>query len=288
MQHPTVPVPTTAPMSGPTESASADPALSGEERLRLARSFDATAVAYELGRPEYPDAALTFWDDHEVFERGNVICDLGAGTGKLTRLLPMICELHAVEPLEQMRAEFARAVPDVEVLDGTAERIPYPDGRFDAVLVAQAFHWFDHQVALDEIRRVLKPDGGLGLIWNEDDVDAAPWLAEIVDQKRHLAASTIVGDHPAVEILAAHGGFGPVETFECRWTREVSIEAVLADVLSRSYVSALPADERLAVLTSAREAIERHLGAGVESVTYPYRTTAFWAPLAAAPDAAAT
>ncbi len=264
----------TAPMSGPTE-----PDPTSGDRQRLAQSFDASAAAYELGRPEYPEEALTFWDDHGAFERDNVILDLAAGTGKLTRLLPVICELHAVEPLEQMRAEFARAVPDVEVLDGTAEHIPFPDDHFDAVLVGQAFHWFDHQVALDEIARVLKPSGGLGLIWNEDDIDAASWLSDVVDEKRATASSTLIGDHPVMEMLDGHAGFGDVETFECRWAFDTTIEGVLADVLSRSYVSALPPAERLGVLTRSREAIERHLGVGVETIAYPYRTTAFWASL---------
>jgi ubiquinone/menaquinone biosynthesis C-methylase UbiE len=268
--------PTTALMSGPTEAEFFSP-----DRARLAQSFDATAAAYELGRPEYPDEALTFWDDHGAFERDNVILDLAAGTGKLTRLLPMICKLHAVEPLAQMRAEFSRAVPDVEVLDGTAEHIPFPDDTFDAVLVGQAFHWFDHQVALNEIARVLKPGGGLGMIWNEDDVDVAAWLVDVVDEKRATAASTIVGKHPVIEIIDANSSFGPVETFECRWEYPTSLEGVLADVLSRSYVSALPPEERLPVLTRTREAIERHLGSGVETISYPYRTTAFWSLLIA-------
>lgn len=269
-------------MSGLTEPehhAKSDRA--GEERVRLARSFDATAAAYELGRPEYPDEALAFWDELGAFEPSHAVLDLGAGTGKLTRLLPLICDLHAVEPLAQMRAEFTRAVPDVEVLDGTAEHIPFPDDHFDTVLVAQAFHWFDHDVALDEIARVLKPGGGLGLIWNEDDVGAQAWLADVVEEKRATAASTIIGEHPAVEIVRAHQSFGPIDTFECRWEHDTTLQNVLADVLSRSYVSALADTERLAVLTRTREAIERHLGTGIEEISYPYRTTAFWAPLAA-------
>ena len=271
---------TTAPMSGPTE-----PEFSGPDRVRLAQSFGATAAAYELGRPEYPDEALTFWDDCGAFERDNVILDLAAGTGKLTRLLPMICNLHAVEPLAQMRAEFSRAVPDVEVLDGTAEQIPFPPGTFDAVLVGQAFHWFDHQVALDEIARVLKPGGGVGMIWNEDDVDAAPWLADVVDEKRATAASTVIGEHPVVAIIDANSGFGPAETFECRWEHLTSVEGVLADMLSRSYVSVLPHDERLTVLTRTRQAVERHLGSGVETISYPYRTTTIWSSLVSATPA---
>lgn len=248
-------------------------------RTELAESFDAIAAAYELGRPEYPDAVLEWWDERGAFEPGHSVLDLAAGTGKLTRLLPIVCELHAVEPLANMRNEFAAAVPDVNVLDGTAEQIPYPDDTFDTVLVAQAFHWFDQDAALAEIARVLKPGGGLGLVWNQDDGDAAPWLAKVVDEKRLVAVSTAIPAHPVVEVLARHVAFGSAEELEHRWEFDTTIERVLADVLSRSYVSSLPPEQCLAVLTRTRESIEAELGVGVESVAYPYRTVAFWAPL---------
>ena len=267
-------------MSGRTESK-----LSDLDRVRLAQSFGEIAAAYELGRPEYPDEALTFWDDCGAFERENFVLDLAAGTGKLTRLLPVICNLHAVEPLTQMRAEFSRAVPDVEVLDGTAEQIPFADCTFDAVLVGQAFHWFDPQVALDEIARVLKPGGGVGMIWNTDDIDAASWLVDVADEKRSAVESPVIGEHPVVEIIDANSGFGPAETFECRWEHFTSVEGVLADMLSRSYVSVRPPEERLALLTRTRQAIERQFGSDVKTIPHPYRTTTIWSPLVAATPA---
>jgi ubiquinone/menaquinone biosynthesis C-methylase UbiE len=259
-------------MSGPTEHE--------PTRTELAGSFDAIAAAYELGRPEYPDAVLDWWDERGAFEPGHSVLDLAAGTGKLTRLLPIVCELHAVEPLANMRSEFVSAVPDVEVLNGTAEQIPYPDDTFDTVLVAQAFHWFDQDIALDEIARVLKPGGGLGLVWNEDDSDAAPWLARVVDDKRLVAASTTSTERPVVEVLARHEAFGSAEKMEHRWEFDTTIERILADVLSRSSVSLLPPEQCLAVLTRTRESIEANLGEGVESVRYPYRTIACWVPIA--------
>jgi ubiquinone/menaquinone biosynthesis C-methylase UbiE len=259
-------------MSGPTERE--------PTRTELAGSFDAIAAAYELGRPEYPDAVLDWWDELGAFEPGHLVLDLAAGTGKLTRLLPIVCELHAVEPLANMRTEFVAAVPDVDVLDGTAEQIPYPDDTFDTVLVAQAFHWFDQDIALDEIARVLKPGGGLGLVWNEDDSTAAPWLAKVVDEKRLVAASTTSIERPVAEVLARHDAFGSAEEMEHRWEFDTTIERILADVLSRSSVSLLPAQQCLAVLTRTRELIEADFGAGVESVAYPYRTVAFWVPVA--------
>ena len=103
--------------------------------------------------------------------------DLAAGTGKLTRLLAEGgADVVAVEPVAAMRAVLAEAMPEITVLDGTAETIPLGPASVDAVTVAQAFHWFDAEAALAEIHRVLRRGGGLGLIWNA--MDSSPeWVA---------------------------------------------------------------------------------------------------------------
>ena len=91
------------------------------------------------------------------------VVDLAAGTGKLTRLLAgRFDRVVAVEPDERMRA-----LLEVEAYGGTAERMPLPDGSADAVFVGDAFHWFDASAALAEIARVLRPRGGLVLLWND-------------------------------------------------------------------------------------------------------------------------
>jgi ubiquinone/menaquinone biosynthesis C-methylase UbiE len=130
-----------------------------------ARSFDRVADAYQRARPSYPAAAV-----HWALEPapGRRVVDLAAGTGKLTEVLVAAgAEVVAVEPLGNMRAELERALPSVRALAGAAERIPLPDGSTDAVFVGQAFHWFDAPAALAEIARVLRPRGGLVLLWND-------------------------------------------------------------------------------------------------------------------------
>ena len=247
------------------------------DHVRRAVAFDATAEAYELGRPEYPEEALTWWDEREAFEPGHVVLDLAAGTGKLTRLLPRyLCDVRAVEPLVKMRAEFEQVVPEVPVVDGTAERIPFPDDTFDTVLIAQAFHWFDQPRALDEIARVLRPGGGLGLIWNEDDPTRADWLAPIIDVKRAIAESPTASADPVDSAIEAHPSFGSTDFVEIPWSEPTTVERLLANALSRSYISELPSDQRLAVLTRVRQAVE-HLGGEFD---YPYLTAVFWARLA--------
>jgi len=166
-------------------------------------AFTDVADAYERGRPGYPETAVGWLVGDEPCD----VVDLGAGTGKLTRVLVALGHrVTAVEPLDEMRAQLQAAVPGVHVVSGSAEEIPLPDGSADVVTCAQSFHWFEHDVALPEIARVLRPGGRLALVWNVRD-DRDPWTARL---------SAIIGnetvrdweDFPAV--LEA-GLFDPVE-----------------------------------------------------------------------------
>ena len=115
-------------------------------------TFGRVAEAYARTRPHYPRAAI----ERAAVELGlgadAAILDLAAGTGNLTRALrEVFASVVAVEPDPEMRAQF-----EGDVLPGTAEEIPLPDGAVDAVFVGEAFHWFDYERALAEIRRVAR------------------------------------------------------------------------------------------------------------------------------------
>ncbi len=130
--------------------------------------FSRAAEVYERARPSYPAEAVDWMVEVTGLGPGYTVVDVGAGTGKLTRLLaPTGARVVAVEPVAEMRALIERA----EVLEGTAEALPFPDGAADVVTVAQAFHWFELDRALPEIHRVLRPGGHLALFWNSRDLD---------------------------------------------------------------------------------------------------------------------
>src|SRR5204863_4220876 len=138
---------------------------------------------------------------------------LAAGTGKLTgELATRFARVIAIEPLEEMRAELSRSLPDVETLPGSAEDIPLPDASADAVLVAQAFHWFDGPRALSEIARVLRPGGVLALVFNarrtEDAIHRR--IDALLAPHRGDTPAHATGDwHAAIETSEL---FGPLAT----------------------------------------------------------------------------
>jgi SAM-dependent methyltransferase len=216
---------------------------------RAVVGFGRAADAYERARPDYPAAAVAWLRDRLALGPGRTVVDLAAGTGKLTRLLlPTGARVIAVEPVAEMRAALARAVPAAETLDGTAEAIPLPDGAADAVTVAQAFHWFSTREALAEIHRVLRPDGCLALVWNRRDLDdpLQHALNQMITQHRDDAPSHRSGRwKSAFETIEL---FGPLEEHLVPHHQELDRSGLVDRVMSTSVMAALPdADRRAAI-----------------------------------------
>lgn len=134
---------------------------------------------YELTRPNYsPEATACLL--HEMgIGLGSTVLDLAAGSGKLTQALVAAgARVVAVEPLPRMYMQIPATVPEAQVVAATAERLPLATASVDAVTVAQAFQWFERELALPEIHRVLRPGGHLGLIGYRFD-RSVPWVAEL-------------------------------------------------------------------------------------------------------------
>ena len=134
-----------------------------------AGSGDRWPDEYERGRPGWPREAVELLG----VPPAATVLDLGAGTGKLTRLLGSVFgRVVAVEPADAMRRVLAALCPQAEAHPGNAQAIPLPNGSVDAVFAAEAFHWFDDDQSLAEIARVLRAGGVLALLWN---LPAGPW-----------------------------------------------------------------------------------------------------------------
>jgi ubiquinone/menaquinone biosynthesis C-methylase UbiE len=224
----------------------------------LAQQFASVADAYERGRPEYAPAVVGALAAELRISPGGPVLDLAAGTGKLTRaLVAGGYEVTAVEPQEAMRAHLAQKAPGARALAGVAEAIPLPDASVEAVTVADGFHWFDRPRALAEIRRVLRPGGGLALFNTVPDWGGASWAHELGT----LVVNTRT-EHPHFdgrpwqEYVREDGHFA--EPYEVRVTTfpPADLEGVLAHMASMSWIAALPDGQRTQTLAQMRTIVE--------------------------------
>jgi SAM-dependent methyltransferase len=242
-----------------------------------ARSFGRVAAQYELGRPSWPPEAIDLVTRDLRLRPEAPVLDLGAGTGKLTRLLTArFVRVVAVEPDDGMRA----LIPaEAEALAGAAEEIPLPDRSVAAVFCGESFHWFDWARAIPEIVRILEPGGGLALMWNRPSggLNSGEWpqgvsdaLDRIVDpsppERRYhsFAWRDALAGWPFEELrfeVVPNGG-------------EIGREELIARIASWSQVASLPDDERQAFL----EEIAGHLTEPTYRATL--ETHLYWTRLA--------
>ncbi len=247
--------------------------------------FSAGAATYVRGRPDYPEALLDWLRGTLQLRIGTTAVDLGAGTGKFTALLARTgASIVAVEPVAAMRSQFAgplsHASAPVLMAAGMAEAIPLRGGAADAVVCAQAFHWFATHETLREIHRVLRPGGRLGLVWNVRD-ESIDWVAAIT-----AILAPYEADAPRFtsgrwrEVFAqpqARALFS--EPQRITWPHEAggSPEHVIIErFLSVSFVAALPADEQVRVRRRLQDLIETHARLrGRTQIAFPYVTHAY-------------
>jgi SAM-dependent methyltransferase len=171
-----------------------------------------------------------------------------------------------------MRRKLADSLPDVETLPGTAEAIPISGASVDAVFCAQAFHWFDGDPALAEIHRVLRPGGGLGLVWNVRD-EAVEWerrLSELLSRYDADAPRKKWGRWK--EAFERTMLFTPLEEREFEHRQEGDVDTMLARVASISFVASLSEKERASFLDEVRALVEPHKA----PLVMHYRTEVYW------------
>lgn len=141
--------------------------------------FGDRVADYVAYRPGYPAALFDRLRALGVLPAGATVVEPGSGTGILTReLLARGHAVYAVEPNGPMRAAADAALgglPGYTSVDGTAEATTLPDACADAMLAAQAFHWFDEARTLVEMRRVLRPPRRVALVWNRRRTTGDPF-----------------------------------------------------------------------------------------------------------------
>jgi SAM-dependent methyltransferase len=247
-----------------------------------ARGFGDAAEAYEQARPSYAPDAVAWLVEHLGIGPDTKVCDLAAGTGKLTRLLvPAGATLLAVEPVDGMRTVLHRELPTVPVAAAVAEALPFADGALDAVTVAQAFHWFDPAASLIELHRALRPGGRLGLVWNAWD-DATSWIHRI-----HLVVAEAGATDNwkrghwtrdwVVEAIDAHGGYSPVTRAQFTNGQPLSRDGVVERVATTSHIASASSESRERTLAAVRTILDTDPATrDLDTLDFRYSVDAFW------------
>lgn len=234
----------------------------------MAASYANRVNEYVAGRPEYPSALLS------DLPLADTIIELGAGTGKFTRLLALTGKrILAIEPIEAMAAHIRDdCLPGVELQIGAAEAIPVPDRAAGLVCCAQAFHWFDYERATGEILRVLDEDGALALVWNVRD-ERDPWVAafwKLTDSYAGASPRYVSGhwrailSDPRFEYLAG-------KTYP--FVHSMARSGIVDRALSFSFIAALPLDEQENIRIRIIELLEKEPSlVGKDEIQFPYLT----------------
>lgn len=229
-------------------------------------------------RPSYPEGAL----DHVVrtlgLGEGAVVADLGAGTGIFfARLLARGLRVCAVEPGASMREAAARALGGdarLSLHDGTAEHTGLSDTSVDAIVAAQAFHWFDPAAAHAEALRILRPRGtahaNAALVWNARRETGSAFLEEYEALLRARATDYERVRHQNVQSSDALARFfgGPFERWSTTNTQVLDWHGLAGRAESSSYVPARGTPAHAPFFEALRALFERTSTDGHVTIDY--------------------
>lgn len=229
-----------------------------------ALSFDSVAADYAAARPSYPPALLDAVEElsgHPL--KGADVLEAGAGTGIATRLLrERGARVTALEPGPAMAAQLRGALPEVPLVRGSGDALPFAAGAFDLVAYAQSWHWTEPGSSVPEALRVLRPGGALALWWLEPDT-RVPWIAE---REARLAercpAYTPLGIAAAAPgLIEPHAPQAGIVTRAFGGSGTSSIDERIRELSTHSWLAILGAGAR-SVLAEERAALEARFPGG--------------------------
>lgn len=245
--------------------------------------FSDRVDTYVKYRPSYPKEAIDYLYDTVGLRGGGEIADVGAGTGKFTRLLlERGSEVAAVEPNDAMREAMVAELggtPGFRAMPGTAENTLLADASAAHIVCAQAFHWFDREKAKVEFKRILKPGGRVALVWNSRLTRGTPFLEAYDKLLYTYGIDYAIVQHKNISEAALGQFFAPAEMRVARFPsgQLLDFEGLSGRLLSSSYIPKPGHPNYEPMMTELREIFDRCNDNGL--VSFDYETEVFWGEL---------
>ncbi len=242
------------------------------------KGFSSAAELYQHARPDYPNQVIQWLQDELLLNTQAEVLDLGAGTGKfLPYLAHITSHLHAVEPVAEMLAQLKQAHPQVNAVQASSHQLPFESNSLDAVFCAQSFHWFANIESLNEIHAVLKPEGHLGLIWNQRDIEI-DWVKALAD-----VLSPLEGDTPRYHSALWKQVFEHQFLFQLQSVKLFShvhrgtVEQVVSKrLLSTSFIACMPVEQQQQLKLQFEKIVQNYTGKSAQDeIEFPYVTYAY-------------
>ena len=242
------------------------------------KGFSSAAELYQQVRPNYPQEVVEWLQNDLELRPDSKAVDLGAGTGKFIPYLKQAtANIIAVEPVTEMLEQLKIVHPDVQILQAKSEQIPLKSESIDAVVCAQSFHWFANIETLNEIHYILKPNGHLGLIWNQRD-ENVDWVKALAD-----LLATLEGDTPRFHSGLWKSAFEHQFLFQLESVKVFSqiqtgtVENVVSKrLLSTSFIAAMSENEQLKLKQQFEQIVWAHTGQRPQDeIGFPYVTYAY-------------
>lgn len=235
-------------------------------------NFGEVAKSYAKSRNDLPDNLISSLNVRGIELEGKKAADIGCGTGVLTRKLAQSgAIITGVEPSEKLLELAKKENSEIIFKKGSAEESGLESGVYDIVTVMRAWHWFDRENTIKEVKRLLKPEGIL-IVIDSGFLMGHPVVEKTFGVMREFIKEIKPAGSKAESRQRINGM--PVEWFEewrqsgletsdfyrLKYEVEFSNSEWVERVASLSYLADLPERKREQVLEALMEALGNKWG----------------------------